>query len=154
MSIVYLAFGSNIGNKVGFIKKAMLQLNQNKVVCVKMSKLYKSTPLLPDYMNSYFEQRRETILSMKFVNCVGLFCTKLSPFELLGLIKKIENLIGKKKLGHWLPRVIDIDIIMYKNSKFIKIHKNTLKIPHPEFKKRNFVMIPLMQICNKTYLKT
>ncbi len=146
MSLVYLAFGSNIGNKTAFIRNAISKLQKNQVICLRLSQQYKSRPLLPSRMSDYFEARRNLMLSMSFVNCVGLFYTNLSPFSLLNLIKKIEKSIGKKKLGYWLPRVIDIDIIMYKNIRFLRIKTKTLHIPHLEFKKRSFVMRPIMQI--------
>jgi 2-amino-4-hydroxy-6-hydroxymethyldihydropteridine diphosphokinase len=73
--------------------------------------------------------------------------TNLSPFKLLDILKDIEATMGrtKSKTGYE-DRSIDIDIIFYDNE---EIQSDQLTIPHPHFKKREFVMIPLLEIVEK-----
>lgn len=67
-----------------------------------------------------------------------------SPDKMLQTIHLIEAKMGRKRIGKWLPRVIDIDILFY-GDQIIK--KHNLNIPHPEISNRNFVLAPLMELC-------
>lgn len=146
-SLVYLAFGANLKNKTTNIKKSIKILHNNGVFVYKLSQFYKNKPLLPDNFPEWMSlYQKNACKKLYFVNCVGLFYTKKSPFKLLDLIQKIEKKLGKKKLGYWLPRLIDIDIILYQN---IKIKSKSLQIPHKHYKKRSFVLKPLIQIKSK-----
>ena len=141
---VVLAFGSNIGNRAKNITNAIKILSKNNIKPIKISKLYKNQALLPAVVPNFLTLSQWNKASqMYFLNCVGLFSTSLNAFKLLELIEKIEKKLGKKKLGHWLPRKIDIDIIFYEN---LKLNTKKLTIPHKEYKKRAFVLRPLRQI--------
>jgi 2-amino-4-hydroxy-6-hydroxymethyldihydropteridine diphosphokinase len=63
--------------------------------------------------------------------------------ELFKNLKKIEKKLGKKNRGKWAPREIDIDILFFGNH---IIKNKSVKIPHPMIAKRNFVLIPLMEL--------
>ena len=62
----------------------------------------------------------------------------------LNEIHIIEQKMGRIREQKWGPRIIDIDIIFY-NQEIIK--NADLKIPHPELTNRNFVLIPLLELC-------
>ncbi len=124
---VYLAFGSNVGNKEENIKTALKYLDANGVKLEIMSPLYETKPL------EYEEQD-------DFLNCVGAFQTNLSPFKLLRLIKQIEKRMGRENTVEKGPRIIDIDIIFYKR---VYTYTFNLQIPHPSYKERAFVLVPL-----------
>lgn|GEM_PF-6327370 len=139
-SLVYLAFGANIGNKTGNIKKAVNLLHKSGLVVCGLSPFYKNAPLLPCGISG---ETKNIISKMYFVNALGLFKTSASPFKLLQITQKIEKLVGKKKLGHWMPRKIDIDIILYKkvsSVKVVKMQTQSLSLPHPHYKNRSFVL--------------
>ncbi len=127
---VVLAFGSNIGDREENIKTALKFLDANGVKLEKFSSFYVSNPV------DYKEQP-------EFLNCVGLFRTKLTPFKLLRLIKQIEKRMGRKNNIEKGPRNIDIDIIFFGR---ICTHTFHLEIPHPSYKKRLFVLLPLEEI--------
>jgi 2-amino-4-hydroxy-6-hydroxymethyldihydropteridine diphosphokinase len=78
-----------------------------------------------------------------FLNMAMLMETSHSPDELLDIIHKVENKIGRNRIEKWAARVIDIDILFY-NSDIIK--NDHLKIPHPEITNRKFVLVPLKEI--------
>jgi len=69
--------------------------------------------------------------------------TQLSPAELLDFVLSIEEKMGRKRLFKWGPRNIDIDILFYDSA---TIDQENLKIPHPELHKREFVLLPLIEI--------
>lgn len=60
---------------------------------------------------------------------------------------EIEEEMGRKRLVHWGPRLIDIDILTYKNE---TINEENLKIPHPS--ERKFVLIPIAELNEKFLL--
>ena len=69
--------------------------------------------------------------------------TSLNPFELLNRCLEVEQQMGRVRVIHWGPRVIDIDVVLVEcfNSK-----KEELLVPHPRMWERAFVMIPLLEL--------
>ncbi len=129
-NIIYLALGSNLGDKLAYIKSAYRLLTQNNIIITQYAPLYESDAV------GVTDQPT-------FLNTVVATISDLSPIELLNVIKKIEKQIGRKKRQIWGPREIDIDIILYKDT----ICRSTyLTIPHAEMLKREFVLLPLSQI--------
>lgn len=79
-----------------------------------------------------------------FLNCAIKIKTSLLPLELLETCQQIESAIGRNKTIRGGPRNIDIDILTF-NEECIDSPK--LTIPHPRMFERNFVLIPLREIC-------
>ena len=130
---VFLAIGSNLGNKIINIEKAKYKLQNNFIKILKSSSNYESLSW-PDTTKP------------KYINTVIKIKTTLSPIKLLQLCNKIEHEIGRKRFGKNEPRVCDIDIIDY-DQKIIRFKSpENLIIPHPRMKKRNFVLLPLHEI--------
>lgn len=129
---VYLALGSNLGDRLKNINKAIDLLSDNKVDIVSVSPIYKTPALLlkksPDAWN------------IPFLNCVIKCDCDLEPAELLDIIKNIEAELGRDFSKKWSPRIIDIDILFYKDK---IINSERLTIPHKEISNRNFVLDPL-----------
>jgi 2-amino-4-hydroxy-6-hydroxymethyldihydropteridine diphosphokinase len=65
------------------------------------------------------------------------------PEELLKLIFEIEEKLGRKRIFRYGPRTIDIDIIFFGDH---QSGSEELTIPHPEFRKRKFVLVPAAEI--------
>jgi len=78
-----------------------------------------------------------------FLNTAVIMETSYPADELLELIHKVENKLGRDRIEKWGARIIDIDIIFY-DSDIIK--NDHLKIPHPEITNRKFVLVPLKEI--------
>ena len=79
-----------------------------------------------------------------FLNSVVSCETTMKPFIFFDVILKIEKMLGKKvSKKNNQPRIIDIDIIFFGNS---KIETEKLSIPHPAFQFRKFVLIPLQEL--------
>ena len=130
-SIVFLALGSNLGDRILNLEKAKFNLILNDINILDTSSFYE-TPSWPN--NKY----------PKFINSVVKIETKLNPLKLFILIKKIEALLGRKTNKKNHPRTCDIDIIDFNGQ---IINKKILKIPHKKLHQRNFVLIPLYEIC-------
>ena len=127
--LVYLALGSNLGNRLNFLQSALNNLTL-ELTRIQVSSVYESDPW------GYADQG-------KFLNMVISAETFLSPLKLLNVLKKIEIDVGRNPTFKNGPREIDIDIILYGNE---IIHEENLKIPHPEFANRAFVIKPLAEL--------
>ena len=127
--MIYLAVGSNLGNRKKNIEKAKYKMTQNEINIIQSSNYYESLSW-PDIKNP------------KFLNIVLKIKTNLTPLNLIRKCKEIEKSLGRKRAPKNSPRVCDIDIIDY-NKKLIK---NGLIIPHPRLHKRNFVLLPLFEL--------
>ena len=129
---VFLAIGSNLGNRLKYIESAKFKLQLNNIKIIKSSSNYETL----SWPNSK---------DPKFINIVIKVETYLSPIKLLAICKKIENDLGRKRFKKNEPRTCDIDIIDYNQKNLI--YKNCdLNLPHPEISRRNFVLLPLYEI--------
>lgn len=126
----YLGFGSNVGNSVDMIEKAYQELEQEGIVITSKSSFYISKP----YGN---------LNQNNFVNSVAEIETELKLEEFFILIKNLEKKLGRITRERWGPREIDIDILLYNNLVFCD---DNIEIPHKEILKRDFVLIPLIEI--------
>lgn len=127
----YIAFGSNMGDPVANITRALSLLDQ-KVTVVATSSLYISKPMYhldqADFYNG--------AIKIEFDN--------LSPHELLAVLKQIEyNDIKRVKDFDNGPRSIDLDIILYDE---ISINTADLTVPHKSMLERTFVLQPLCEL--------
>jgi 2-amino-4-hydroxy-6-hydroxymethyldihydropteridine diphosphokinase len=81
----------------------------------------------------------------QFLNGAILVESDLKPREILGITKQIERELGRVYKGTaYRDRTIDIDILLYDD---YNIDTPDLQIPHPLMFQRDFVMIPLREIC-------
>lgn len=139
---VFLGIGTNKGKRKKNIANAIKLLSENKnLKILKISKMLKNPP-------------REGIKSGYFLNGAIKIQTSLQPLQLLKLCKNIEKQLGreisyeakgikKKEPRKYFSRTIDLDILFYGN----KIMKSKLLvIPHPRLEKRDFVLIPLIEV--------
>ena len=78
-----------------------------------------------------------------FANAAALVSTPLAPPALLALLKRIERAFGRRPGRRWGPRVLDVDIILWSEGSWAD---GALVIPHPEFRRRSFVLDPLADI--------
>ncbi len=126
---VYLALGSNLGNRQEHLAAALAGLRE-VVDLEAISSMYETEPV------GYLEQPR-------FLNMVCSGKTHLSPQDLLTYVKDLEQADGREMTFRNGPRTIDIDILLYDDAKFAQ---NDLLIPHPRMLARAFVLIPLAEI--------
>lgn len=79
----------------------------------------------------------------RFLNAVVEIRTGLEPIDLLRTLKQLESRLGRVPSYRWGPRAIDFDIILYGER---VVDEPELKIPHPRFREREFVLRPLREI--------
>ena len=130
MATVYLALGSNIGDREKNLREAIRLLAESSVHVLRLSSIYETEPV--DYLDQAW-----------FLNAVLAAQTDLSPTALLRALRDIESHIGSKKAFAKGPRLIDLDILLYDDA---TIDTPELQIPHPRMLQRNFVLVPLAEI--------
>ena len=130
MATVYLALGSNIGERERNLREALRRLDHAAIRVLKTSSIYETEPV--DYLDQAW-----------FLNAVLVAQTDLSPTALLRALRKIESRMGSKKAFAKGPRLIDLDILLYDDA---TIDTPDLQIPHPRMLQRNFVLVPLAEI--------
>lgn len=128
---IYLSIGSNLGDRISNLINCLIFLEkQQEIDIIAWSSFYETEAW--GYKNQ-----------PDFLNQIVAIETTLNPVELLKKLKELEQRLGRKKTFVWGPRVIDIDILTYRN--FI-IEERDLIIPHPRMTERLFVLVPLKQI--------
>lgn len=128
---VYIALGSNMGDKRKYLDNGIKAINESPYC-----RVYKVSDFIVTKPYGYTEQE-------DFLNGAAEIKTMLSPYELLELMHKIEQMAGRTREIHWGPRTLDLDILFYDD---MVTDDNILVIPHPEIEKRDFVLTPLKQI--------
>ncbi|HEY1606236.1 MAG TPA: 2-amino-4-hydroxy-6-hydroxymethyldihydropteridine diphosphokinase [Allosphingosinicella sp.] len=78
-----------------------------------------------------------------FANAAAILGSPLGPPELLDRLKALERGFGRRAGRHWGPRVLDLDIILWSEGSWAG---DGLIVPHPEFRRRAFVLEPLAEI--------
>lgn len=80
-----------------------------------------------------------------FYNQVVEVGSKLDAVQLLEKIQQVELSMGRKRIEKWGPRIIDIDILLFRNE---VVNTKQLTIPHPEIQNRRFTLVPLRELTN------
>ena len=131
MQTVYLGLGSNKGERISYIEKAIEEISglpETKIFV--RSGVYETEPWgnieQEDYLNS--------VLGIQ---------TELNAEDLLKELKSIEKHIGRKENKKWSEREIDIDLLFYGNE---IIDKDHMKVPHGQIENRRFVLVPMNEI--------
>ena len=127
----YIMLGSNMGDREGYLRFAVSELGGAPGCRVlSVSGFIETEPY------GYTEQ------GMFLNGCLALE-TLLEPLELLDLLHVIEDKAGRVRDVRWGPRTLDLDIVFYDD---IVMSESSLRIPHPEMHKRDFVLEPLVEI--------
>lgn len=126
-----VALGSNLGDKTGNIDRAIALLTERGDV-----------RLLARSRNYATEPWGKTDQDW-FVNAAIAVSTELAPRALLARCKEIEGQMGRIVTERWGPRVIDLDLLVYRG---VTMADDALVLPHPHIGARAFVLAPLMDI--------
>ena len=127
--IVYLALGTNIGNRLVNLSTAINNLTPQMKV-KKKSPVYETPPW------GFADQPA-------FLNQVIMVETYESPERLLKHLKRLETTLGRVPSFQNGPRLIDIDILFFDD---LVVDTPPLTIPHPRLHERAFVLVPLAEI--------
>ncbi|HEY9288650.1 MAG TPA: 2-amino-4-hydroxy-6-hydroxymethyldihydropteridine diphosphokinase [Candidatus Dormibacteraeota bacterium] len=130
MTTVWLALGSNLGDRQRYLASARASLAESGVRVIRASRVAETAPVgildQPAFLNQVLEAQ-----------------TDLEPRPLLETAKRIEQQLGRQPRQRWGPREIDIDILRYDER---QVDEPGLHIPHPELEHRPFLLELLNEI--------
>jgi 2-amino-4-hydroxy-6-hydroxymethyldihydropteridine diphosphokinase len=131
MNKVYIAFGSNIGDRYKAVDDALAMVEQKGMKITSKSKIYETEPY------GYTDQP-------PFINGAIEVETELNCRQVLETLLGIESDIGRVRQIRWGPRIIDLDILLFNKEIY---DEEDLKVPHLDMQNRAFVLNPLADIC-------
>ena len=133
-SQILIGCGSNLKNPLFQLSKALHLLSaKNYITLYAMSPIYITEPL------GYKKQA-------DFFNCVISIKTRVKAHSLLKILLNLEKKMGRTRLFKNAPRVIDLDLLIFRNEKKIISRLPYLSLPHPEMLHRKFVLQPLSDL--------
>ena len=129
MTEVYIGIGSNLGERIANISKAVALFSSYGNI---------------ESMSSVYETEPEGAKGQPdFLNCVIKAGVEMDAARLLAVLKNIEKEMGRKRGRRNGPRLIDLDLLFYNNQ---VIDTPDLKVPHPRLQSRAFVLVPIVEI--------
>ena len=129
--MVYVALGSNLGNRAEHLREARAALAAlPETNLIAASSVEETEPLggkpQPPYLNQ-----------------MVLLETRLQPRALLQALQAIERQRGRERTEHWGSRTLDLDIVRFGKR---RVAEPDLIIPHPELSNREFWRRELAEI--------
>ena len=126
----YLGLGSNLGDRLGTLRRAVELLDHEpRIVVEASSRVWETEPVGPP--------------QPRYLNAVLRVGTELDPLDLLAACRRVEAALGRVRLERWGPRTIDVDILLYDDR---TLDEPELQIPHPRMHERAFVLAPLLEL--------
>lgn len=131
MPLVYLALGSNLGDRPANLRVALEQLLQNNGIRLqRVSRVYENRAVGMGKAGD-------------FLNAVAELQVTVAPEALLELCLDVEQALGRERCGGWAPRTIDLDLVHYEG---VSCESERLVLPHPRLAERDFVLVPLADL--------
>jgi 2-amino-4-hydroxy-6-hydroxymethyldihydropteridine diphosphokinase len=128
-----LALGSNLGDRLGYLRGA--------VACLEVA------GFKPHRTSSIWETPPYPAGQPRYLNAVIAGETEHSPEDLLASAKQCEAYLGRTPTYRWGPRTVDVDILFYIDSSGPRrVESAELVIPHPRIADRAFVLVPLAEV--------
>lgn len=129
--ITYLSLGSNKGDKLENLQKAIHLISEEVGAVKKIASIYKTASWGYD--------------GEDFYNTCIKISTYLQPEVLMQRLLNIETQMGRFRDDSkgYSDRIIDLDILLFDDE---IIFSESTKIPHPRMLDRKFVMVPLVEI--------
>lgn len=125
----FLGLGSNLGDRRTILADAVASLAADGEL-VAVSSLYETEPVGGPEQGA-------------FLNLVAELDTDRSPLELLALCRRLEEAAHRVREVRWGPRTLDVDVLLVGDE---RVDSEELMVPHPRMHKRNFVMVPLLEL--------
>ena len=126
---IAVALGSNIGDRERHLQRALAALAP-LVESLRVSSFHDTAPV------GVVDQPR-------FLNAAAVGFTRLSAQDLLRSLLDIEASLGRTRPFSGAPRTVDLDLILYGDETRAT---PTLTLPHPRFREREFVLVPLAEV--------
>ena len=128
---IHISIGSNIGDKLKNLEKAIELIHLKIAVVESISSIYKTEAI---------GFKGENFLNI----CISIFSNEIPSYIMQNLLD-IEKILGRvrNKKNKSESRIIDIDIVFIED---IVINSSLLQVPHPKMQNRKFVLKPLLEI--------
>ena len=132
MATAFIGMGANLGDRAGHLSGAAASLGEQRGVrIVRGSRVYETAPVgvtdQPEFLNAVLQVE-----------------TDLTPRALMDLLLQVERQFGRVRREKWGPRSLDLDLLLYGNR---VICDTGLEVPHPHLHERDFVLVPLCDLC-------
>ncbi len=128
--VIYLSLGSNTGDRLENLRRALRCVEQRCLTHVKTSIVLETKAILPPDAPQEWDR--------PYLNMIVCGESSLSPKQLLASLQQIELEMGREKDHlHWSPRTIDIDILLYND---LCLATDSLQVPHLELLNRPFFL--------------
>lgn len=126
----FVALGSNVGDRLEYLKRATALINAIPLTCVTaVSRAYETDPAYG--------------IAMPVANAVAEIRTELAPLVLIDALLDVEKKLGRTRPagqeGHG-PRTIDCDLLWMEGESHAG---RKLALPHPRLGERDFVIVPM-----------
>jgi 2-amino-4-hydroxy-6-hydroxymethyldihydropteridine diphosphokinase len=126
----FVGLGSNLGDRLDLLRRAVALLGQAEgVAVVRSSRVYETDPVGPP--------------QPRYLNAVVEVSTTLSARDLLDACLAVERRLGRVRSERWGPRTIDLDLLTLADE---RIDLPGLVVPHPRMHERAFVLAPLLEL--------
>ena len=129
----YVSLGSNLGDRAGNLLLAIRGILDAGHEVTRLSQIYETEPVetfpQPNFLNMVAELKVEALIK---------------PEELLEQLLGVEQLLGRNRDSIKGPRTIDLDLLLYGEH---LVDNDRLTLPHPQFHRRRFVLVPLAELC-------
>ena len=130
MTRAFLGLGSNLGDRLVNLQRAVDLLGDHGVRVVLSSRVYETDPVggppQPEYLNA--------VIAVE---------TDGSAYDLLDACRTVENALGRERTERWGPRTVDLDILTFGDE---VVDEPDLQVPHPRMHERGFVLVPLLEL--------
>ena len=131
MRLAYFGIGSNLGDRLAHLQRAVDALAQEPGVRVAaVSRVYETVPVGGPPQDDY-------------LNAVIAVETTLDARALLGIAQRLETAANRVRRERWGPRTLDVDILLVGDE---HVDEPDLHVPHPRMTERAFVLVPLADV--------
>jgi 2-amino-4-hydroxy-6-hydroxymethyldihydropteridine diphosphokinase len=134
MTAVYIALGSNLGDRAAYLAAARAGLDALPgTELTRTSPVYETAPVGPQNQGP-------------FLNAAAELETELGPRLLLDHLHRLERAAGRaggEKRVPWGPRELDLDLLLFADR---RLNQPGLVVPHPHLHERWFVLKPLADL--------
>jgi 2-amino-4-hydroxy-6-hydroxymethyldihydropteridine diphosphokinase len=128
---VFIGLGSNQENPRRQIETALSELGALGASVARVSRFYRTEPVGGPPSQPWY------------VNAVAEIAFRREPLDLLHVVHTIESRHGRVRSVRNAPRTLDLDILLFGDR---ILHSDELTLPHPRFRDRRFVLVPLAEI--------
>ena len=130
VDLVYIGLGSNLGDRLGWLRAAAEALESAGIPILQRSSFYRTEPV-------------EVVDQEEFINQV-LECSSAFPApRILEACLRIERSLGRVRTREKGPRTVDLDLLL-QGDRVLKTAG--IEVPHPRMHLRAFVLVPLVEI--------